>query len=93
MSGNTTSLRVMRESFIALALIVFGLIGFPALIFVIGQQLIGEYDEGLMAFYESIGAALTRGDRYAWILVLSPYLGVMLLRLAFRLRKRRQRVS
>ena len=82
----------MRESVLALGLFVFGLVGFPALIFIIGQRLIGEYEDGLMGFYESIGTALTGGNPYAWILVLSPYLGILLLRLAFRLRKRRSGV-
>ena len=77
---------------LALGLFVFGIVGFPALIFVVGQQLIGEYEDGLMGFYEAIGTALTGGNPYAWILVLSPYFGILLLRLAFRLRKRRNRV-
>lgn len=87
------STRVLKEALLALGLFAFGLIGLPILIYVVGQRLIGEYEAGLMGFYDAIGDALLSGNGYAWVMVLSPYLGIMLLRLAYRLRRRRQAVS
>lgn len=81
------SVRLLRGALLAVALIAFGMVGFPAIIYAVGQRLIGEYDAGLMGFYESIAAQLASGNLYAWLLILAPYIGVLLIRIGFRLRK------
>lgn len=85
--------RTAREALLALGALAFGLICLPALVFLVGQRLVGEYEAGLSGFYEAIGAALAQGRWYAWMLVLSPYLILLLLRFAFWLRRNRQAVS
>ena len=82
-------LRVLQETLIALALAAFGLICLPALVFVVGQQLIGEYDSGMIGFYEAIAAALAGGNVFAWTLVFSPYFVFQLIRFSLWLRHHR----
>jgi hypothetical protein len=85
--------RTAREVLIALALLAFGLIALPALVYVVGQQVVGEYADGLGGLYTAIGAALASGNPFAWILVLSPLLTVQLLRIWVRLRRPRPKVN
>ena len=83
----------MKEAVLVLAGLAIGLIGLPALVYLVGQVLVGEYEAGLTGFYEAIGAALVEGEWYAWLLVLSPYIGIQLLRFVFWLRRSRRAVS
>lgn len=85
--------RIVKEAVIALAALALGLIGLPAMVYLVGQLLVGEYEAGLSGFYEAIGAALVEGRWYAWLLVLSPYIVIQLLRFVFRLRRGRRAVS
>jgi hypothetical protein len=84
--------RTLKEMLLALALIAFGLLCLPALIYVVGQLIIGEYEAGFAGFYQAIGTALAAGNRYAWMLILSPYLVVTLIRLWLWLRRQRRSV-
>jgi hypothetical protein len=86
-AGRINSLRTLREAFLAVGLIAFGMVVFPAVIYAVGQRVIGDYEAGLMGFYESIASELAGGNPYAWLLILAPYLGVLLIRIGFRLRK------
>lgn len=68
--------------------VLFGLLGgagllvLPALVFVVGQQLLGEYpDGGMGAFYADLYGHLGSASPWAWMLVLGPWLGVQFLRL------------
>ena len=70
----------IREIFLAVVLVAFGLIGLPPLILLVGQVLIGDYAQGLPGFYEALAGALAGGHVFAWLLVLSPYLTVQLIR-------------
>ena len=83
----------MKEALIVLALLAFGLICFPALIYVVGQQIIGDYEGGMISYYEAIAEALAAGNGFAWILVFSPYLGVQLLRFGLWVRRQRPDVN
>ena len=85
--AGTTTRGLGTFAAIALGLVAFGLIGFPAIIFVVGQRLIGDYEAGLLGYYESLANALASGNPFAWILIFSPYLGIQLFRLLFWLRK------
>jgi hypothetical protein len=82
--------RTLKETFLALALLAFGLFCLPALIFLVGQQVVGEYENGLLGLYEAIADALISGNGFAWILIFSPYLIVQLFRLTFWLRRQKQ---
>ena len=79
--------RTVKESLLALALLAFGLICLPALIFLVGRQVVGEYENGMLDLYEAIADALIDGNGFAWILVFSPYLTVQLLRFGLWLRR------
>ena len=72
-----------REGVILAVTAAFGLLLFPALVYLVGQQLLGEYrsDGGLGRFYADLFAALARPGLWAWLLVLGPWLLLQTLRL------------
>jgi hypothetical protein len=82
-----------REALLALGLVAFGLIALPALVYLVGQRVVGEYSEVMAGFYAAIGDALVAGNLFAWILVLSPYLCILLIRCCFWLRPSRKTVN
>jgi hypothetical protein len=82
--------RILKEAVLAVALLAFGLICLPALIYLVGQKLVGAYDGGMLGLYEAIGNSLIAGNGFAWTLVFSPYLSVQLLRFGFWLRRQRR---
>jgi hypothetical protein len=85
--------RILKEIVLLLALLAAGLFGLPALIYVVGQTLVGEYPGGLSAFYLAVADALARTNPFAWLLIASPLLIWQLARLWFRLGRRRSRVT
>lgn len=60
-----------------------GLLALPALVYLVGQQLLGEYRPGanMGVFYADLYKHLGALSIWAWILVLGPWLAVQLLRL------------
>jgi len=85
--------RSIREALLAVSLLAFGLICLPVLIYVVGQRLIGEYEAGLAGFYDAIGSALAGGSPFAWLLILSPYISIQLIRFVLWLRRQRKPVN
>jgi hypothetical protein len=75
-----------RELIIGAASFAFGFFVLPLAIFWVGQKLIGDYapDAGVLALTESIWSDLMSLRPAAWLLVLSPYGVVQLLRVARR---------
>ena len=75
---------VKRELTVFLILIAVGLLGLPPAVFWVGQHVVGEYgDKGsIWDLTRAVWLALVEGQVAAWVLVLSPYLVVALLRLA-----------
>lgn len=74
-----------RELLLAGIFVPAGLVLMPPAIFMTGQTLLGAYSEGghgMGHLYGTIFGDLARGFLPAWILVLSPWLGIQLLRLA-----------
>jgi hypothetical protein len=71
-----------RETAIAAGLLAFGLLALPFAIYLVGQQLLGDYAQGAgaLALAESIWLDLLALRLPAWLLVLSPYLLVQLAR-------------
>ena len=83
MIGRTTS-RLRKELTLTAMLLSFGLLPLPIIVYWVGTRVVGEYaaDSGLGALIWHIWSDLTAGNILAWILVLSPYLIIQLLRLA-----------
>lgn len=73
-----------KELLIFGALLVFGALVLPFCIYIVGQNIIGEYapDAGAFALVRAIWADLGRFSIPAWLLVLSPWGVIVLLRLA-----------
>ena len=71
-----------REVVLAALLIGFGLLALPFAVYLVGQRVLGEYGEGLgaMALAETIWLDLLSFRVAAWVLVLSPYLTIQLVR-------------
>ncbi|NGX15402.1 hypothetical protein [Wenzhouxiangella sp. XN24] len=61
----------------------FGLFVLPALVFLVGQQLLGPYrpDGGMGTFYGDLYGHLASGSPWPWLLVTGPWLTIQLLRL------------
>jgi hypothetical protein len=71
-----------RELAIAAGLLAVGLLALPFAVYVVGQQMLGEYGDGAgpLALAENIWLDLLSLRLPAWILVLSPYLTIQLAR-------------
>jgi hypothetical protein len=80
-----------RETAIAAGMLAFGLLALPFAIYIVGQQLLGEYAEGsgALVLAESIWLDLLALRLPAWLLVLTPYLLVQLARAVRRIWRRR----
>lgn len=80
-----------RETAIAAGMLAFGLLALPFAIYLVGQQLLGEYAEGsgALVLAESIWLDLLALRLPAWLLVLTPYLVVQLVRAVRRTWRRR----
>ena len=75
---------IKREIAIAAALFAVGLLLLPLAIYWVGRQVAGEYGGGALALADQIWGDLLRLDPAAWLLVLSPYLALQLVRLIGR---------
>jgi hypothetical protein len=82
MQGTT----LKREVAIGSGLLAFGLFVLPFAIYIVGQSVIGDYgaDLGMLALAETIWSDFLALRPITWVLVLSPYLVVQLLRLVRR---------
>jgi hypothetical protein len=87
--------RLRKELLVAAVLLSFGLAALPVLVYWVGSRVVGEYypDSGLSDFVWHIWSDLAAGSVLAWILIVSPYLIIQLLRLALILWRRRPDVS
>lgn len=84
MPASTPSLRskVMREAALFIGLFFCGFVLLPIAIWLVGDALFGDYGGGgYRGFFSALSAKIRAADGVAWFLVLSPYLGVMLMRL------------
>lgn len=82
--------RILKELLLAAALLAFGLICLPALVYLVGQRVVGPYEDGMLGLYEAIADSLIAGNGFAWILIFSPYLSIQLVRFGFWLRRQRR---
>jgi len=88
-----SAVRILKEALLTLGLIAFGLFCLPALIYLVGQVLVGEYDGGLDALYLALADGLAAGQWFAWVLVTSPYVACQLFRIWLRLGSGRRSVT
>lgn len=72
-----------REALLLAVFGGFGLLALPALVYLVGQFLLGEYRPGasMGTFYADLYGHLGAASPWAWLLVLGPYLAIQLLRL------------
>ena len=71
-----------KETGLLVAFLFLGLVVMPVAIYVVGQSIFGEYGgQGYGQFFGELSGRIRSGDRVAWLLVLSPYLGWQTLRL------------
>ena len=87
-----TSARIKRELTIAAVLLLIGLVPVPIAVYFVGQAVVGPYEgaAGLFGIMGQIVADLTGFRLGAWILVLSPYLIIQLLRVAIHAQRNRR---
>jgi hypothetical protein len=92
-SDSTLKTTLTREITLFLVLLFVGIVLAPIGIYVVGQQIFGEFGGyGYADFFGTISAKLRRGEAVAWFFVLSPYLLWQTLRLTLHgwRRSRRQ---
>ena len=81
-SPETQKKLVPGELMLFLVLFFVGLAILPALIYVVGHSLFGEYGgTGFSNFYGLLHSEFRSGQPVVWFLVLSPYIAWQLLRL------------
>jgi len=75
-----------RELVFATVLVGFGILALPFAIYWVGTGLIGEYapDTNAFTLAEQVWTDLLALDPFAWMLVLSPYVVVLVARLLGR---------
>ena len=73
---------VLRETAIFLGLLLFGLVILPVGIYLVGDKVFGSYaGHGFGDFFGALSSKFRIGEPVAWFLVLSPYIGVQIIRL------------
>lgn len=80
-----------KELILAGTLIGAGLLVLPPAVYWVGQQIVGEYesDAGLFGLMDQIWSEFFTAQPAAWLLVMSPYLLVQLLRVAIHAKRHR----
>ena len=72
---------VIRELILFASMALAGIVLVPLAVFFVGELVFGEYGgDGFGQFFESLLGKLTSADRFAWLLVLAPYVVLQLLR-------------
>ena len=80
-----------KELLLAAALLSCGLLLLPVAVYWVGGRVVGEYsaESGVWGLIWDIWSDLAAGSVLAWILVVSPYLLIQLLRVARALWRRK----
>ncbi len=84
-----------KELLLAAALLSCGLLPLPVVVYWVGNRVVGEYsaESGLWGLIWNIWSDLASGSVLAWILVVSPYLLIQLLRVGRALWRHKPGVS
>ena len=79
--------RARKELILAASLLAFGLLVLPVAVYLVGQQVVGEYpaEGGVWTLALDLWGDAIRGQPLALLLVLAPYGIFQLLRAAVRL--------
>ena len=87
---NQTASRLKKELALAGALLSMGFLVLPPAVYWVGQQVIGGYESsaGLLGLMAQIWSDFLTAQPAAWLLVMSPYAVVQLLRLALHAKRR-----
>lgn len=80
MNTQTVKKRIVNELLLFAALLFFGFIIMPVLIYLVGGQVFGDFDGGYGHFFGQLTSRIVSGNPVAWFLVLSPWLGIQVLR-------------
>ncbi len=94
MSKRAFSTTLVNELLLFAGLLLFGFIIMPGLIYLIGGIVFGEFDGGYLQFFGQLTRRLVNLNPVAWFLVLSPWLGILTVRitwLALRATSRKSR--
>ena len=80
---------LIKELVLAVLLIGVGLLLLPLAVYWVGQQIVGDYESeaGLWGLLTGIWSDFFSLQLGAWLLVLSPYLTIQLVRLALMARR------
>lgn len=77
--------RITRETALFVGLLFTGFVLLPIAIWLVGDALFGDYGgAGYKGFFSLLSGKIREGDVVAWFLILSPYLGVSVIRLMAR---------
>ncbi|NNC76986.1 MAG: hypothetical protein HKN77_03420 [Woeseiaceae bacterium] len=77
----TLKQKLTRETALFVGLLFAGFVLLPIAIWIVGDSLFGDYGGGgFSAFFGALSAKVREFDNVAWFLILSPYLGVSVLR-------------
>lgn len=72
---------VIRELILFVSMALAGIVLVPLAVFFVGELVFGEYGgDSFGQFFESLLGKLASADRFAWLLVVAPYLVLQLLR-------------
>lgn len=85
MQQNSLKQLALRETALFLGLLFLGFVIVPIPIYIVGQELLGEFGgDGYGDFFGTLSARIRSGDLVAWFFVLSPYLAWQVMRLSLR---------
>jgi len=72
----------LKEAALFLGLLFLGFVIMPIAIYLVGQDVLGDFGGyGYADFFGTLSAKIRSGDPVAWFFVLSPYLAWQILRL------------
>lgn len=75
----------LREAALFLGLLFVGLVIVPVPIYLVGQNVLGEFGgHGYGDFFGTLSSRVRGGDLVAWFFILAPYLAWQVLRLTLR---------
>ena len=75
---------LIRETALFVGLLFIGFVIVPIAIYWVGPQVLGEFGGvSYSDFFNTLSARVRNGDGVAWFFILSPYLAVQALRLAW----------
>ena len=80
--AKTLKQKALKEAALFFGLLFLGFVLMPVAIYIVGQQVFGNYGGyGYADFFGTLSGKIRSGEPVAWFLVLSPYLAWQTLRL------------